>query len=446
MKNQLPSRVLMLAAALLMYISPAVAQDLCENGIYYYIWDYDEVVVAQSPDGYSGDIVIPSSITTEMSYYGETYEQTYNVVGIDGYAFKDCAGLTRVNLPPTLTWIGESAFYGCTSLAEINLPASLTSIGSTAFGYCTLLKTVEVPAAVEYMDWNVFYYCSGLTSVTLHNQVTALNGTFMGCSSLTSIDIPATVKRLDGVFTGCSSLTAVTLPAGLTYIGDRTFDGCTALQSLLLPSSLTYIGEQAFRNCDKIQFITSRALTPPSMYSYNSECFDYIAYTSAKLYVPNASIADYKSTDWWSLFQNIMGLVYLNSTSVTLTPGETFQLNAQLAPGFEIVNAMEWSSDKTSVATVSPTGLVTAIAKGSAIIIVKADDEQAVCEVTVKAGSAPGDVNNDGEVNVADINALINAILKGGVSPEETQQFDTNGDGEVNVADVNWLIDYVLNH
>ena len=51
-----------------------------------------------------------------------------------------------------------------------------------------------------------------------------------------------------------------------------------------------------------------------------------------------------------------------------------------------------------------------------------------------------GDVNGDGEVNIADVNAVINMILD---SP--TENGDVNGDGEVNIADVNAIIDIILN-
>ena len=51
-----------------------------------------------------------------------------------------------------------------------------------------------------------------------------------------------------------------------------------------------------------------------------------------------------------------------------------------------------------------------------------------------------GDVNIDGEVNIADINAVIDLILNG-VSSDNG---DLNGDGEVNIADVNALIDIIL--
>ena len=56
------------------------------------------------------------------------------------------------------------------------------------------------------------------------------------------------------------------------------------------------------------------------------------------------------------------------------------------------------------------------------------------------APNKPGDVNGDGEVNIADVNALIALILKGQASASG----DVNGDGEVNIADVNAVIDIIL--
>ena len=52
----------------------------------------------------------------------------------------------------------------------------------------------------------------------------------------------------------------------------------------------------------------------------------------------------------------------------------------------------------------------------------------------------PGDVNGDGEVNIADVNALIDMILSGLTTPAG----DVNRDGEVNIADVNAVIDMIL--
>ncbi len=51
-----------------------------------------------------------------------------------------------------------------------------------------------------------------------------------------------------------------------------------------------------------------------------------------------------------------------------------------------------------------------------------------------------GDVNNDGEVNIADVNAIISVIMGSG----SNYQADVNCDGEVNIADVNTIIGIIL--
>ena len=56
------------------------------------------------------------------------------------------------------------------------------------------------------------------------------------------------------------------------------------------------------------------------------------------------------------------------------------------------------------------------------------------------ASAARGDVNGDGEVNIADVNAVIDIILSGDIESAG----DVNGDGEVNIADVNAIIDIIL--
>lgn len=57
---------------------------------------------------------------------------------------------------------------------------------------------------------------------------------------------------------------------------------------------------------------------------------------------------------------------------------------------------------------------------------------------------APGDVNGDGKVDVADVSALINHVLGRVVDPFIVDVADINGDSKVDVADVSALIMMVL--
>ncbi len=55
-----------------------------------------------------------------------------------------------------------------------------------------------------------------------------------------------------------------------------------------------------------------------------------------------------------------------------------------------------------------------------------------------------GDVNGDGEINIADLNALVSILLGAEADNYTIHRADANYDGEVNIADVNVLTDYIL--
>ena len=73
-------------------------------------------------------------------------------------------------------------------------------------------------------------------------------------------------------------------------------------------------------------------------------------------------------------------VITISQTEASIVKGQTLQLTVTGATG-----NLEWSSSKTDVATVSGSGLVTAVAEGSAVITVKVagTDNKATCRVIV---------------------------------------------------------------
>ena len=59
--------------------------------------------------------------------------------------------------------------------------------------------------------------------------------------------------------------------------------------------------------------------------------------------------------------------------------------------------------------------------------------------------STVGDVNCDGSINIADINALIDVVLGNTSSQRTISASDINGDGMTNISDINSLINIILN-
>ena len=87
--------------------------------------------------------------------------------------------------------------------------------------------------------------------------------------------------------------------------------------------------------------------------------------------------------------------VSLNYTTLTLTEGQTQTLTATVSPSNATNKSVTWSSSNTSVATVSSTGVVTAVKAGTATITVKTNDgsKTATCTVTVKSKDVSGGGN-----------------------------------------------------
>lgn len=102
-------------------------------------------------------IVIPDSIegvpVTEISYYA--FEANYDI----------CS----VQIPESVTLIGEDAFMDCSSLEEVNIPEAVTGIDRGAFVACTSLTEITVPQNVAYIHEEAFTACEGLTTLRILN-------------------------------------------------------------------------------------------------------------------------------------------------------------------------------------------------------------------------------------------------------------------------------------
>jgi hypothetical protein len=88
--------------------------------------------------------------------------------------------------------------------------------------------------------------------------------------------------------------------------------------------------------------------------------------------------------------------VILNKTTDTIIPSLSDQLTVAITPANATNQDVTWESDNEAVATVSSTGLVTAVAPGTANIIITTDDGgyTATCEVTVPDTSIDGWVSS----------------------------------------------------
>ncbi|MCR5680226.1 MAG: leucine-rich repeat domain-containing protein [Prevotella sp.] len=180
----------------------------------YYVWtnNNSELAVSCQGDGYyiisdeySGNLIIPDSVT----YNGKTY----CVTSIDSYAFAECRGLTSVTLPNSVMFISHGAFEDCSGLTSVTITSNLNSIGVAAFRGCSVLTSLTIPNSVTNIGSCAFGECFRLAYVTIPNSVTSIGYfAFYGCTSLASITIPGSVTDIvSGAFKDCSNLTSVTV-------------------------------------------------------------------------------------------------------------------------------------------------------------------------------------------------------------------------------------------
>ena len=76
--------------------------------------------------------------------------------------------------------------------------------------------------------------------------------------------------------------------------------------------------------------------------------------------------------------------ITISSTSAELIIGETLQLSATVSPSTATDKTVGWTSSNASIATVSPTGLVKAVAEGNCSITASCNGKIATCAITVK--------------------------------------------------------------
>lgn len=260
----------------------------------------------------NGSIVIPDTVTKN----GETY----NVIGVNQYAFANCAWVNTVSIGRYVSAIEPSAFRGCKNLTAIavdannlqfadqdgvlfdkcglylyaypagraaatyDIPDTCDTVGTQSFYGAVNLTSLTVPTSVKNIGAKAFAQCNALEEITLPflGGNAEDNRTFnyvFGSDSWSSYGgVPQSLKTVTvltdtlvgSAFYNCTYIENIYLPncTGLTEIPYECFADCTALHTLsfgnassqngmvVIPDSVAVIGLDAFRSCASIRGIT----------------------------------------------------------------------------------------------------------------------------------------------------------------------------------------------
>ena len=300
---------------------------------------------------------------------------------LEDFVFKGCSSLTTIDIPNTVKAIGSSSFQGCTSLTEVHLSDILKEIPASTFSGCKKLTTINFPSTLTTIGDSAFSGCEFLPEAILPSGVEKIeSNAFKNCKALKKAAVPDTVSSIgSSAFYGCEALTDITLGSKLKKIESQTFYGCIVLPSIVIPYNVTTIGDSAFVNCTKLTQIT----VPRNTTSIASNAFSYPK--KMTMYGPSDCYAETYASGKGIKYvtQDIHATsVSLDITEKTAERYDDFQLTATIAP-LNFTDAVVWTSSNEEVATVSDTGYVEICGVGTAVITVTAGNVKAACKITV---------------------------------------------------------------
>ena len=218
-------------------------------------------------------IEIPASVTSigDWAFYScssltsLTFGENSQLTSIGDWAFSDCYSLSSIEIPNSVTSMGEYAFFGCESLTSAVIGKNVTNINLKIFNCCNSLTNLTIVEGNEkyhskdncIIETETNTLLFGCKNSIIPNYVTSIgNHAFSSCHSLTSIEIPDSVITIgDYAFNDCTSLTSVTIGNNVTDIGVFAFWGCNLLENITLGNSVKTIGDRAFECCNLLTSI-----------------------------------------------------------------------------------------------------------------------------------------------------------------------------------------------
>lgn len=198
-------------------------------------------------DFYSGEIVIPSSITVD--------DTQYTVTEISSAAFHS-REITSITMPSTLKKICDKAFSALRGLSTLTIPASVEEIGQASFTLLPDLKTIVVE------EGNTHFCCE-------QNMLMSASKTRLLClidaydnQNPLDIILPSTIKSIDDfALSYDESVKSIALPEGLETIGQFAF-AATGISSIAFPSTVRSIGESCLAETRNLNEITVNEANP----------------------------------------------------------------------------------------------------------------------------------------------------------------------------------------
>lgn len=233
-----------------------------------------------------GTQTLASQLTDVVTDMITQIKITGNVKSSDFPTLKQMHNLRKLDLSEARlenNIVPNEAFYGHTILEEIILPTTVETIDQWAFHSCPSLKSINLDA---------------LSSLTRIEQ-----SAFFNCPSFpTELKLPSSIKYLGySSFKGTNISTIDFSNTNIENISSEAFRDCPITGTLSFPVSLSTINSYAFEQANVSEIHLNAFNTWLNQGNFSStdkeEC---------KVYVPYGSMTDYKNSDYWRDFSNII--------------------------------------------------------------------------------------------------------------------------------------------
>ena len=197
-------------------------------------------IAVKDPDQVSTGIATATSAFTYVNH-GDSIE----ITGFDN-SISDVVIPSEIEGLP-VTAISVGAFY-LSAITSIEIPNTVTSIGEMAFLGCTSLKSVKLSTGVAKIDKNAFGSCSALQEIQVakdNPNFSSLNGVLYSKKQDTLVIYPA--AKTDAAYI---------IPSGVTSVAMYAFSENPYLETLTIPNSLIKVGDSAFYNCKNLRAVS----------------------------------------------------------------------------------------------------------------------------------------------------------------------------------------------
>lgn len=354
-------------------------------------------------------------------------------------SFYGCKNLKSVSLPITLSSVGNYAFYGCGSLTDIEFPTKLSSIGSRAFYNCTQLKKVDMSGTLlASIGSSAFRGCKQLTDVLLGEEVYEVGDeAFADCENLTNINFPQKTESFgEEIFSDCSENLQISVIFGSDAVEFCSLNGYT---SVVFCNADFYNGDKLIKRV-KNKYNSQFALPEPSDVGLETEGYDFHGWKNGENVIqPSASItADGNMNFYAQQTEKTYTVTYdanggeMNELKQTKYYHTSLKLTDQ-QPQKAGCTFKGWSKNKEAVIKDYSPGDYFNENSNTTLYAVWSD------------GIITGDVNNDGELNLADLVLMLRLINEydDGLSSDAINSADVNNDTYFNVKDVLKMAQYL---